>query len=107
MFEPIVRNEKLAEELPPESWVLLSEIRYYIETRLQPLKDKIDKEEQLAGDDAALCTMVYFTPSGIRHCGYSQDLTKKMKSCFDNDYLHRDIELIWLKFDKKIQSMFN
>ena len=107
MFEPIVRNEKLADELPPESWVLLAEIRYYIETRLQPLKDKIDKEEQLAGEDGTLCTMVYFNPGGLRFCGYSQNLTTKMNNSFDKENLKRDIELIWLKFDKTIQSMFN
>lgn len=107
MFEPIVRNEKLVDELPPESWVFLAEIRYYIETRLQPIKDKIDKEEELANEDDALCTMVYFNPGGLRFCGYSQDLTNKMNECFDEENLKRDIELIWLRFDERIKILFN
>lgn len=107
MFEPLVRNEKLSEELPRESWVLLAEIRYYIETRLNPLKDKIDKEEELAGEDGTLCTMVYFNPGGLRFFGYSQELTTKMNDSFDKENLQRDIELIWLKFDNAIKSMFN
>lgn len=107
MFEPLVRNEKLADQLPVESWVLLAEIRNYVETRLKLLENEIDQEENEADEDAALCTMIYFKPSGIRFSGYSQELTNKMNSCFDKENLQRDIELIWLKFDNTIQSFFN
>jgi hypothetical protein len=105
MFDPIVRNEKLVDELPPESWVFLAEVRHYIEPRLHPLRDKIDIEENIAGEEGALCTMVYFNPGGLRFCGYSKELTNKMNGSFDN--LQRDIEFIWLKFDKIIQGWFN
>lgn len=107
MFEPIVRDETLADRLPPESWVFIAEVRNYIETRLRPLQDEIDKEEDNAGDDNAPCTMVRFNPGAIGFLGYSKELRKKMDESFDNDNLQRDVELIWAKFDAVIKGWFN
>lgn len=107
MFEPIVRKEKLIDELPPEAWIFLAEVRYYIETRLKLLQDEIDNEEINASEEAPPCTMVYFNPGKISFLGYSTILKEKMNACFDLDNLPRDIELIWLKFDENIRRLFN
>jgi hypothetical protein len=104
LFEAFVRDESLADRLPPESWVLLAEIKKYVEDRLRPLESSINQEEAREMEDKPCCTLIHF-PKGLVFHNYSLALREKMKSCFDN--ADRDIELIWLKFDEKTKSFFS
>lgn len=106
LFEAFVIDENLVKQLTVTDFALLAEIKKYIETRLMPLKERIDKEEQMASANNPPATVIYF-PSGLRFVGYSEELTVKMKSCFDEDNVKRDVELIWLKFDEKTKRILN
>ena len=108
VFRPLIEDENLVKELPSEAFIFLDEVKNYITTRLSVLAEDILKEEQNnPPNDGATCIMVNFNPNGINFFGYSKELLTKMKSCFDAANIHRDIELLWAKFDIRIKALLN
>jgi hypothetical protein len=102
LFEAFVREPKLADTIHGPEWVVLAEIKKYVEGRLMPLKGEIEKEEQERSDDAP-CTFILFPDGGLRFVGYSEGLRVKMKSSFENH--ERDIQILWLRIDEKMRNI--
>ena len=108
VFRPLVADENLIKELPPEAFIFLDEVKAYLTTRLGVLSEEINKEEIASfNSDKPTCIMVNFNPNGINFWGYSPELRDKMKACFDDTNIVRDIELLWAKFDIRIKALLN
>lgn len=108
VFRPLIENENLINELPPEAHIFLDEMRSYITLRLSVLAEEINNEELVnPTDKGATCIMVSFNPNGINFWGYSVDLRNKMKACFDATNIDRDIQLLWAKFDVRVMALLN
>jgi hypothetical protein len=102
MFEPLIRKEKLVYQLPPESWILLAEIKKYIEERLMPFKDEIDREEA-NGTEENPCGIIVHFPRGIEFRGYRQQLMNQIKGGFEKG--ERDVQLFWFRFDDHVKNL--
>jgi hypothetical protein len=102
MFEPFIRQIALVYQLPNDSWILLAEIKQYIEERLRPLKDEIDAEEAEQADKSPCRIIVHF-PRGIEFQGYEKQLLDKMKGCLEKS--ERDLQFLWFRFDDKAKSL--
>jgi len=102
MFEPFIREIALVYQLPTDSWILLAEIKQYIEERLRPLEEEIDTEETEQADGMPCRIIVHF-PKGIEFQGYEKQLVDKMKSRLENS--KRDLQFLWFRFDHKAKSL--
>jgi hypothetical protein len=101
-FEPFIRKGNLVYELPFESWVLLVEIKEYIERRLSDLKEEIDREEA-NGPEENPCGIIVHFPKGIEFRGYQKQLSERMKKCFEK--AERDIQFFWFRFDDRVRTL--
>jgi hypothetical protein len=69
--------------LPVDEMVAVDDIYEYVETRVKVLKDEIESEENKESGES--CIVIAFTKDKIMFMGYSDNLTEKLKSCFDEN----------------------
>jgi len=100
-FEPFIRKSELVYQLPKESWILLAEIKDYIERQLRPIKDEIDEAEATQSEEQ--CKIIVHFPKGLEFQGYQEPLLERMKSSFDK--ADKELQLLWFRFDDKVKTM--
>ena len=101
-FENFLKNPALIQLMTPEEEIVVGVIYFYLEGRLMPLKDEIDREELLSKDAG---TIIITPPDGLtfRFQNYSDDLVKKLETCISQD----DIEFIMDKISRSLSSLLN
>ena len=78
-----------------EEEILFTTIFDFVETRLMPLKEEMDNEEEAKGANPNICVMIELAKKRISFLGYSASLIEKLKSSFNEN----DEKILKLKFD--------
>jgi hypothetical protein len=104
LFEKLIRNPELIDQFTAEDEIFFNSIYDYVEGRLMPLKEQIEKEEQLETYENPICIIIFF-PVGIKFNGYSKSLTSKMNHSFDN--ADNDIAAMYLKMSERLKQLLN
>ena len=92
-FDNITQEEKL----------MFDTIWSYVEGRLMPLKDEIEKEEAQDNEPKKKGVIIGFPTKGMGCQGYSKPLQKKILSCFDQE----GINAMWLTLKNKLDALNN
>jgi hypothetical protein len=100
-FEPFIRKSELVYQLPKESWIILAEIKDYIERQLRQIKDEIDEAEARQSEEA--CEIIVHFPKGLEFHGYQEPLLGRMKSSFDKG--DKELQILWFRFDDKVKTI--
>lgn len=111
LFEKLVKNPELTENMSREQSVILDGLFDYIEGRLMPFKDDMEQIElqevyelQNGGrEKLSSFVWVHFPSPGISIYGYTDDLRDKMTSSFSQT----DIDPLWQKITDSLRIFLN
>lgn len=88
----------------PEEEVALETIWNYVYDRVYPLIEEIEKEEAVEdGISKAIIIYLMNEPKAIQPRGYSDQLCKKINSCFNEN----DGKLLWLSVENALSGLMN
>lgn len=79
------------DNIPFDQKIAIDDIYEFVESRVKVLKESIENEEQ---DRNNVAIIIAFTQNKIMFMGYSDSLTNKLTSCFnenDTDFIQRKI----------------
>lgn len=91
------------DDVSVEEKLVLDGIWDYVEGRLMPLKDEIEKEEAPDGEELKKGVIIGFPTKGIGCQGYSKPLQEKILSCFSQD----DITALYILINEKLEALNN
>ena len=92
---------KWNKQLSFDEMVAIDDIYEYVETRVKVLKNEIELEESEKPNDCFI--IIALTKDKIMFMGYSDELTEKLKNCFNE----KDIAYLKIKINETSKNFLN
>lgn len=99
-------DPELVEEMPPEGRIVIESLLDYVEGRLMPFKqemDKIEETEDEAGGKIQSFVLIHFPDPDITIHGYTDEMREKMMASFSQS----DIDPLWQSILEKLKRFLN
>lgn len=106
LFEHFLRHPETLENLTPEEHLIIQGLFDYIEGRLMPFKDEMEKLELAEKERGGMpdsCVIMHFPKPGITIHGYTNKMREKMVLCFSQ----LDVDPMWKVIEESLKTFLN